>query len=111
MSPGDPQPSVPRWLPHPLVLFSLLLGVLLFAAFLSKGPWDSDFYWHLVTGRLIAEGQFPTTDPYSFTWGGMPWTLHEWLGELIIFPLVDTLGYMGAALVFALRARPSPWRS
>ena len=37
---------MPRWLPHPLVLFSLPWASLLFAAFLSKGPWDSDFYWH-----------------------------------------------------------------
>ncbi len=102
MSEAPRAEAAPRWLPHPLVLFSLLLGVLLFAAFLSKGPWDSDFYWHLETGRLIASGNFPTTDPFSFTWFGMPWTLHEWLGELIIFTLVDTLGYMGAALVFAL---------
>lgn len=101
MTPTDPSPAMPRWLPHPVALHVLLLGVLLFAAFLAKGPWDSDFYWHLVTGRLIAEGHFPTTDPYSFTWGGMPWTLHEWLGELIIFVLVDRLGYMGAAIVFA----------
>jgi hypothetical protein len=93
--------QVGRLLPHPIALHVLLLGVLLFAAFLAKGPWDSDFYWHLVTGQLIAEGRFPTTDPYSFTWGGMPWTLHEWLGELIIFQLVRGFGYMGAAVVFA----------
>ncbi len=74
---------LPRWLPHPLVLHALVLGTLLFAAFLAKGPWDTDYWWHIVTGRLIAEGQFPRTDPFSFTWGGMPWTLHEWLGELL----------------------------
>ena len=101
MTPTASTPGVPRWLPHPVALHVLLLGVLLFAAFLAKGPWDSDFYWHLVTGELIADGRFPTTDPFSFTWGGMPWTLHEWLGELVIYVLVDRLGYMGAAIVFA----------
>jgi hypothetical protein len=93
---------MPRWLPHPVAIFVVVLGVVLFAAFLRKGPWDSDFYWHLPTGRMIAEGMFPRTDPYSFTYGGMPWTLHEWLGELILFRLVDGLGYMGAVLVYAL---------
>ena len=87
---------MPRWLPHPLLIHVIALGVVLVAAFLRKGPWDSDFYWHLPTGRMIAEGSFPRTDPYSFTWGGMPWTLHEWLGELFLFQLVDNLGYMGA---------------
>lgn len=101
MTSARAEPAMPRWLPHPVALHVLLLGVLLFAAFLSKGPWDSDFYWHLVTGQLIADGKFPTTDPYSFTWFGRPWTLHEWLGELIIYVLVHNLGYMGAALVFA----------
>ena len=31
----------------------------------------------------------------------MPWTLHEWLSELLIFRLVDGIGYMGAVYVFA----------
>ena len=93
---------LPRWLPHPLVLHALVLGILLFAAFLAKGPWDTDYWWHIVTGRLIAAGEFPRTDPFSFTWAGMPWTLHEWLGELMLFRLVDGLGYTGAVLVYAL---------
>jgi len=101
MSDAEQQP-VPRWLPHPILIHAVVLGTLLYAAFLLKGPWDSDFYWHLQTGKLIAEGQFPRVDPYSFTWGGMPWTLHEWLSELLIYRLVDGLGYMGAVLVFAL---------
>jgi hypothetical protein len=89
------------WLPSPVAIHVVVLGILLYAAFLSKGPWDSDYYWHVTTGELIANGQFPRTDPFSFTWGGMPWTLHEWLSELLIFELVDGIGYMGAVLVFA----------
>jgi hypothetical protein len=95
-------PAVPRWLPAPIALHVAVLGALLYAAFLSKGPWDSDYWWHIRTGELISEGQFPRTDPFSFTWAGMPWTLHEWLSELLIFKLVDGLGYVGAVLVFAL---------
>jgi hypothetical protein len=92
----------PRWLPHPIAIHVVVLGALLYAAFLAKGPWDSDYYWHLPTGQLVAEGLFPRTDPFSFTWGGMPWTLHEWLSELILYRLVDGIGYMGAVFVFAL---------
>jgi hypothetical protein len=89
------------WLPSPVTIHVVVLGILLYAAFLSKGPWDSDYYWHVKTGELIAGGHFPRTDPFSFTWGGQPWTLHEWLSELLIFQLVDTIGYMGAVYVFA----------
>jgi hypothetical protein len=89
-------------LPGPVAIHTVVLGILLVAAFLSKGPWDSDYWWHIVTGRLIAAGEFPRTDPFSFTWGGMPWTLHEWLGELMLFRLVDGLGYTGAVLIYAL---------
>ena len=89
-------------LPSPVAIHTVVLGVLLYAAVLAKGPWDSDYYWHFLTGRFIAMGEFPRTDPYSFTWGGMPWTLHEWLSQLLIYRLVDGLGYMGAVLIFAL---------
>ena len=81
----------------------VVLGALLFAAFLAKGPWDSDYYWHVAdrpssSPRASSRGPIP----FSFTWGGMPWTLHEWLGELLLFRLVDGLGYMGAVYVYAL---------
>ncbi|MDX6592762.1 MAG: hypothetical protein QOJ13_1958 [Gaiellales bacterium] len=98
---SGPTARRPFPLPGPVAIHVVVLGVLLYAAFLSKGPWDSDYYWHVTTGNLIANGQFPRTDPFSFTWGGMPWTLHEWLSELVIFRLVDGIGYMGAVFVFA----------
>ena len=101
MPDAEPRTAMPRWLPHPILLSTVVLGVLLYAAFLSKGPWDSDYYWHVQTGELIANSQFPRTDPYSFTWFGMPWTLHEWLSELLIYGLVSSIGYMGAVYVFA----------
>jgi hypothetical protein len=101
MPDADARTTTPRWLPHPIAIHVVVLGVLLYAAFLLKGPWDSDFYWHFQTGKLIAEGQFPRTDPFSFTWAGMPWTLHEWLSELLIYRLVDGLGYLGAVFLFA----------
>ena len=89
-------------LPGPVTIHVAVLGVLLVCAFFLKGPWDPDFYWHAKTGELIAAGQFPRTDPFSFTWGGRPWTLHEWLSELITYWLVEGLGYMLALVVFAL---------
>ena len=98
-----PEPArVPRWLPSPLALYLIALGGLLFGAVLAKGPWDSDYFWHFRTGELIATNGLFSTDPFSFTWAGKPWVLHEWLSELLIFRLVDAIGYLGAVMVFAL---------
>jgi len=35
---------------------------------------DSDTWWHLASGRLIAElGSVPRSDPFSYTAEGAPW--------------------------------------
>ena len=40
---------------------------------------DSDAGWHIRTGeRILATGQLPRTDPYSFTRAGQPWFAWEW---------------------------------
>ncbi len=45
---------------------------------------DPDLWWQLRTGQLILEQRaLPTTDPFSFTAAGAPWTNHEWLTDAI----------------------------
>jgi hypothetical protein len=71
---------------------------------MARGSQDTDYWWHLTTGRLIAErGSLPTIDPFSFTYGG-PWVLHEWLGELLIHFLVSGLGIVATSAIFGLIA-------
>jgi hypothetical protein len=42
--------------------------------------YPNDFWWHLRTGRMIVEtGSIPTTDQFSFTRAGQPWTNQAWL--------------------------------
>ena len=92
-----------RRLPSPLVIAVVALAGVMFALTLAKGIRDPDYFWHVTTGRLIWEsGGVPSTDPFSFTWLGQPWTPHEWLSELLIFKLVDGLGLVGALGAFAL---------
>jgi len=92
-----------RWLPSPIVILAVALGGVMFALTVTKGVQDPDYFWHLTTGKLIAEtGRVPSTDPFSFTWFGQPWTPHEWLSELLIFRLVEAVGRIGALLVFGL---------
>ena len=86
-----------------MAIFAFALGGVLVGITVTKGFRDPDFFWHVTTGRLIATtGQIPTTDPFSFTWYGKPWTLHEWLSELLMYWLVDGLGRLGALVVFGL---------
>ena len=70
---------------------------------LAKGLTDPDFFTHVRTGQLIVEtGQIPNTDPFSFTWAGQPWILHEWLSEVFMYLLVSTVGVLPSLVVFGL---------
>ena len=71
----------------------------------SAGPIfnDGDVSWHIATGRWILEHRaIPRTDPFSFTWAGMPWVPIEWLAEVLMAAAHGLAGYGGiAALVTA----------
>jgi hypothetical protein len=95
--------AILRWLPRPAAVMAIALGGVMFAITVTKGVQDPDYFWHVTAGRLIAQtGQVPSTDPFSFTWFGQPWTPHEWLSELLIYRLVDGIGRVGALFVFGL---------
>lgn len=92
-----------RRLPSLVAILALALGGVMFAIAVTKGVQDPDLFWHLTAGQLIAEtGRVPTTDPFSFTWFGQPWTPHEWLSELLIYWLYAAVGRVGALLAFGL---------
>jgi hypothetical protein len=62
----------------------------------------NDFWWHIATGRLIANtGSVPTVDRFSFTQYGQPYFNQPWLAQLLMYE-----GYRigGAALLELLQA-------
>jgi hypothetical protein len=91
-----------RWLPGRTAALVLALGGVLTVLNLAKGLIDSDGWWHLAAGRVIAASGVPSTDPFTFTWAGQPWTAHEWLSELIMYRLADLLGIAGLVLIWSL---------
>jgi hypothetical protein len=46
---------------------------------------DGDVYWHVATGGWIADRlRVPLTDPFSYTFAGVPWHAHEWLADVLM---------------------------
>ena len=68
-------------LPSPFAILAITVGGLFGILTTARGLVDSDYYWHITAGRLVAERGVMTTDPFSYTWGGQPWVMHEWLGS------------------------------
>ena len=54
-----------------------------------------DVWWHLATGRTIAAGGLPQTDPFSYTLLGQPWLVHEWLADRIAWAVYARWGLLG----------------
>lgn len=63
---------------------------------------DGDTGWHVAAGGWIIEhGAVPTTDPFSFTFGGRKWIPHEWLSEVLMALSYNAAGWGGVTLLFA----------
>jgi hypothetical protein len=82
---------------------AIVFGAILVMTVTFHGLTDVDYFWHVTTGRLIATaGSIPSTDPFSFTYAGGPWTPHEWLSELLIYELVSVVGGTAALVIFGM---------
>lgn len=91
-----------RRLPSPFVIFVTALALLFGVVVAARGLVDSDYYWHVTAGRLVAQHGVLSVDPFSFTWAGQPWTMHEWLGELLIYWLVSAAGVLITTFAFGV---------
>jgi hypothetical protein len=86
-----------------LVLALAFLG----ASFLAR---NSDLWFHLATGRLLAQGQFSFgSDPFTYTAEKVYWVHHAWLFDLGLYAVYLRVGGVGlvvfkAVLVTALAA-------
>src|SRR5215469_7986216 len=64
---------------------------------------DSDAGWHIRTGeQILATGNLPRTDPYSFTRAGQPWYAWEWGADLIMGAIHRAAGLGGIALFYSV---------
>lgn len=78
----------------------LLFWIVGFAIWAMSPISDPDTPWHIATGRyILLHHHVPTTDPFSWSMQGKPWTTQEWLFEVILAFLVNHLQYLGAWLL------------
>lgn len=83
------------WLLMPLLMLFVIVAI--------KPIHPADFWWHLRTGQIIVEtGSVPTTDLFTFTRFGQPWTNQAWLMQVIYFVLFQAGGLPLILFVHAL---------
>src|SRR5262245_62174871 len=92
-----PAPGKSRWKVSEAILVSLFLILAFFLA--SFAVTNADFWMHLATGRLIAQGEYVPgdEDPFSFMSEPGPWINHSWLYDWGLYTLYELIG--GQALV------------
>ena len=94
-SPGQ---AAPDWNTIVLLVFVLIVPFLLGSS--ATIFEDGDVGWHVAAGRwMIAHGQVPMTDPFSYSAFGHRWVAHEWLGEVIMGGAYNLAGFTGVALL------------
>lgn len=81
----------------------LFAGVAFFALRVLLTPiMPHDFWWHMATGRaIVATGQIPETDSFSYTRAGEPFYNQSWLAQVGMYGLYE-LG--GPALLLLVQA-------
>src|SRR5262249_14525852 len=88
------------------LLDGVLVAVVLVFAFLvaSFPATNSDFFLHLASGRLLAEGNYHFgVDPFTFTTEGVRWVNHSWLLDLLAYTLYRVPD-VGGTLVVVVKA-------
>ena len=47
---------------------------------------DGDPFWHIAVGEwIVRHGAVPTSEFFSHSMPGIPWTAHEWLSEIVMY--------------------------
>jgi hypothetical protein len=66
---------------------------------------DADTYWHVTSGAwIVAHRELPAHDPFSYTFGGRPWQVHEWLSEVLMALAYKAAAWRGVVILCGLAA-------
>jgi tetratricopeptide (TPR) repeat protein len=90
----------------------VLAGAVLVFAFLAASfpVRNGDFWQHLATGRLLANGEYTFgVDPFSSTTEGGYWANHSWLFDFLLYGLYSAIGGAGVVVLKALLIVALAW--
>ncbi|HEV8654714.1 MAG TPA: hypothetical protein VGR85_04295, partial [Candidatus Limnocylindria bacterium] len=67
-------------------LAPLFVALAAFALALATPPGDPDTYWHLASGKwMVDHGTLLRADVFSSTVNGQPYSVGEWLGQIVLY--------------------------
>lgn len=79
---------------------AILVALAAFAVAIARAPSDPDMFWHLASGKWMVEhGALLRTDVFSSTVSGQPYSVGEWLGEIILYASYALAGWPGVVLL------------
>lgn len=78
-----------------VLIFALVIVGL--AGIFYKPVFCYDILLHLKTGEYIAQHNYvlPKADSFSYTTGGKPLILHEWLSQIVLYSVHSAFGFTG----------------
>ncbi|MDO8427098.1 MAG: hypothetical protein Q7T24_06255, partial [Deltaproteobacteria bacterium] len=80
------------------VLFAALSALIVLSAY-QKQHWDTDIFWALKSGEWIVDNlKVPAADPFSYTFGGMPWVDFTWGFQVLSYLSFRYLSWAGLFL-------------
>jgi len=84
-------------------LAPLYVALAAFALALATPPSDPDMYWHLASGKwMLDHGALLHTDVFSSTVNGQPYSIGEWLGEIVLYVAYLAGGWTGLVILRGL---------
>lgn len=104
-----------KWHPASLLpdiggLFAVVTFIVLVLFSGGRALNDGDTYWHIAAGqRMLSERTILTSDVFSHTAAGKPWTAHEWLSEIVMAVVHNFAGFPGVCIFFFLVTSLSFW--
>jgi hypothetical protein len=110
-------PSYPH-IPRKVTIILPSIGNMIFVAILlvlvfntAEGLLsDGDTGYHIKTGEVIlATGNVPRADIYSFITPTLKWTAHEWLSEVIMASIYQISDLTGIVVFFAILLALTQW--